>query len=129
MELNAEPAGLAEPAGQEAGWSVETPGWSTTGDHNLLRRNECAEFFTGFRNLVRDDSGYRRSAGSGCASCGIFWPWKRERSLSDRVGIFDRLRSEKPQPGSRQFRLPQGGEQRLRALAIFSTSRLEKTAF
>ncbi len=34
-----------------------------------MRRNECAEFFTGFRNPVRDDSGYRRSAGSGCASC------------------------------------------------------------
>jgi hypothetical protein len=31
-----------------------------------------------------------------------------------------------PQPGSRRFRLPQGGEQRLRALAIFSTSRWKK---
>ena len=69
--LNTEPPGLAEPASQEVGWSVATPGGSTAGDHNLLRGNECAEFFTGFRNLVRDDSGYRKSAGRGCASCGI----------------------------------------------------------
>jgi len=129
MGLNAEPAGLAELASQEVGRSMATPGWSTTGDHNLLRRNECAEFFTGFRNLVRDDSGYRKSAGRGCASCGISDLGKESAPFptGSESSIGSARRSL--QPGSRRFRLPQGGEQRLRALAIFSTSRLEKTAF